>query len=143
MGSLSAQTLEPLAPRGGPFTRLAAALGLGRTGVGLLCLARPTAFARLAGADKYVAKRVTWLTRMFGAREVALGLGTAKAARSGHGLTAWATAAAMSDAGDVAALSLAIRDRNLNRLAAGQATIVAATAFALGVAAVAESRRDG
>lgn len=143
MGSLSAPALEPLAPQGGPFTRLAAALGLGRAGIGVLCLVRPTVFARLAGADKYVARRATWLTRMFGARELVLGLGAAQAARTGNGLTAWAAASAVSDAGDVAALGLAIRDRNLNRLAAGQATLVAAAAVALGVGAVVESRRHG
>lgn len=61
-------------------------VAVARIGVGVSMLARPTLMPRVLGVDSVTAERVSWLTRMAGIREVALGAGTLRAIRrSGSG----------------------------------------------------------
>ena len=62
---------------------LAGCIGTGRVLLGSAFLAAPVASTRALGLDSATAKRVSFLARMMAARDVAIGAGTAAAARAG------------------------------------------------------------
>ncbi len=78
-------------------------LGWARTGLGVVAFLAPWLPARpWIGADAARPTAKT-LDRGLGARDVALGLGTVLAQRSGAPVRGWLGACALADAGDVAA----------------------------------------
>jgi hypothetical protein len=97
-------------------TRATVALGVARAGFGLAMLAAPALLPRLLGADRVTARRVDYLSRMIGVREVALGAGTLQATRTGDGPVAWVAAQAVSDAGDAVAVALGMHRGHVARL---------------------------
>lgn len=116
---------------GGPMwwtERTTAGLGLFRTALGVTMWAAPAQMPRLLGVDRQTAERIAWLPRMLAARELALGLGCLAARRTGASHR-WLAAQAVSDAGDVVALSLALARGHVPRLA-GIAVAAAALAGA-------------
>lgn len=123
----------PLPYRG---SRLAAQLGAIRVGLGAVMLARPLLLPRPLGIDGVTARRVEWLVRMAGARDLALGAGTLAAGRAG-GQRTWVAAALASDAADALVLSQAIRRGQIGRVMGGAAALSAVVAAALGVVALA------
>jgi hypothetical protein len=102
-------------------------LAAGRVGVGVAMLARPRTLPASLGVDSATAARVSWITRMLGAREVALGAGTLLALRRGDSgrdsARDWLLGCAFSDAVDAAAFAGAV--------ARGHARVVPGSAFAL------------
>lgn len=108
-------------------------LALGRTGAGAVMVVRPRLLAQVLGVDSASAARTAWLAQMLGAREVALGLGTLVALRSGpapSGRT-WIAAGALCDAADVLAVGAAVARGRLSR-PVGAAVVVSALGAALG-----------
>jgi hypothetical protein len=119
-----------LSPRG---------LGVLRTAVGVSAVARPTLIPRLLGVDRVTAERVTWLVRMLGAREIALGVGTLTTRSAG-----WLAAGAMSDLTDALSTAEAVRRRHLATTAGSLTAASALVAAAAGAAgSVAAARRHG
>lgn len=109
-------------------------IAAGRVAIGVGTLARPDLFPRLLGVDSGTAARMAWLGRMFGAREVALGLGLLRAS----GPTAereWLLGGAISDAVDAVAFAGALRAGVVRRPLA--AAFVAAALAATGTEVVA------
>lgn len=106
-------------------------LSLGRAGVGGVMLARPTALTTLLGVDRQDAVATTWVTRMLGAREVALGLGAYAALRRGDAGAArlWLLAGLLSDAVDAVAVGGAL-GRGTVSTAPGAAVVLTATGAA-------------
>lgn len=87
-------------------------LGAGRTAAGAVLVAAPALCLRLLGTDSATARRVTWLTRMMGVRDGAIGVGALVAARRGNPLP-WVVAGAVSDAVDTLALGAAVKQGRL------------------------------
>ncbi len=83
-----------------------AALGAARLAIASVVLAAPVTTARLFGADVATARRVTWLTRMLGIRDGALGAGTVRGTADAP---AWLLGGAASDAVDAAVVLAGIR----------------------------------
>lgn len=83
-------------------------VAVGRVLVGVGALARPRLMPGLLGVDSGTAERMSWLSRMFGAREIALGAGLLLS-RSPEAEREWALGAALSDAVDAAAFAAAVR----------------------------------
>jgi hypothetical protein len=79
---------------------------------------------------------MSWLTRMLGARELALGDGTLVALRRGHDTRDWALAQVLSDAVDALALAGAVARGNVRAVPGGAVAFVAASGTAAGVLAV-------
>ena len=102
--------------------------------VGTSMLARPALLPRVLGVDAATAARVSWISVMLGAREVALGAGTLRALRRG-GVTPWVVGSALSDVADAFALgSATVRGHVrpvLGALAAASAGGTAAVQLAL------------
>lgn len=119
-------------------------LALGRTGAGVVMLVRPRLLPERLGVDSAAASRMSWAVQMLGAREVAIGLGTAAALRSGDRRAArlWLLGAVLSDAVDAAAVGAAVARGRLSPVTGGAVTAVAATATALGVHALREDETD-
>src|SRR6059058_3062330 len=131
----------PLPYRG---SRLGASLGAVRVGLGTVMLLRPLLVPRPLGVDSVTSKRVDWLVRMTGARDLALGAGTLAAARTGErsGLRTWLVASLASDAADAVILTDAIRRGRVGRIMGGAAALSAVAAVAAGAAAVATLSHD-
>jgi hypothetical protein len=110
-------------------------LSAGRAAVGTSMLARPTMLAKSAGVDSTTAARLSWLTRMLGARELALGAGTLLALRRGRNVEEWALAQAFSDAVDAAAFGGAVARGNVRRVTGTAIAAVALAGAATGVTA--------
>jgi hypothetical protein len=123
----------PLPYRG---SRLGASLGAVRVGLGTVMLVRPLLVPRPLGVDSVTARRVDWLVRMTGARDLALGAGTLAATRTG-GLRTWLLAALASDAADAVILTDAIRRGRIGRIMGGGAALSAIAAVAAGAVALA------
>ena len=135
------------APRPRPLRRLTDALSgermaLIRCAAGGVLLARPRTMAQALGADPALVESADWVARMFGARELALGLGVLAAAREGDSSRArlWFAAGALSDAVDTYAMTTAMRRGQLGRT--GWTRAAAATCTAGAVVAVAVQIRD-
>ena len=85
---------------------LARFIGLGRAAIGLAFVAAPGRMSQLwTGADAGD-PRLKMLAVSFGARDLAIGLGTFLAARQGQQVSRWLQAGALSDAADAAATLL-------------------------------------
>ena len=89
---------------------LATAQGLGRLGIGMAMLAAPERMIVpwVGAAGRRHGTRV--LTRALGAREVALGLGQARAVRAGFGVRPWLVGGVIADAVDLVATSRSRED---------------------------------
>jgi hypothetical protein len=105
----------------------AAVVGVLRFGFGLGMAARPVTVPRALGVDTVSARRMAWLVQMCAVRDAALGAGGVHAAVTGRDVRPWLRAQAFSDAGDVVALGLAVRDR---QVAAARAVVVGGLAVA-------------
>ena len=108
------------------------ALGAIRTGIGVVMVAQPSLLPRILGADRVTAERVSWLTRMVGIREIAIGSGTVAAPGRG-----WILAGIASDIGDGLSVASAVRARHVNRVTGAGTVLAAAVGIAMGVAEVA------
>lgn len=82
------------------------ALGVARVVIGTGLLVSPVGLARGLGIDAETARRVGWMARMAGAREVALGLGTLQAWRRDEPLDGWVAGQAISDGVDAVAFAV-------------------------------------
>jgi hypothetical protein len=107
------------------------ALGSARMAVGVGYLAFPVSATRMLGVDGATAARMAWLARMTAARDLALGAGAVSAAITNGRTSAWTAAGMLSDAIDAAVITVAARQRRLNRLRAS-AAVAAAAAGAVG-----------
>src|SRR5215213_6454287 len=94
----------------GPLARLAAG---SRLALGVVVLARPEGLVRLMRVDAATARRVSWLSRMLGARDVALGAGTLLALLRGGQHRPWLVASAFADAVDAVAVGAAAGRRQV------------------------------
>ena len=125
-----------------PARSIARRIGLARVGLGIGLLAAPGSVAPLAGIDTGTARRMTWLTRMTAARDLALGTGTLAALRSGGDATRWLALGAAADLGDLVILSGAVRQGRLARVrGAGMAASAAGGVLVGAMAAVGMRRR--
>jgi hypothetical protein len=113
------------------------ALAAGRCGVGAVVLLRPGLLVEVLTGDSRLAARTPWLARMFGVRDLAVGLGTLLALRSGEPLPTWLRMGALCDAGDAAALLLGLRTGRLQSVPAGLVAASALGAAAVGLASAA------
>jgi hypothetical protein len=82
------------------------ALGITRVVIGTGLLVSPVGLARGLGIDAQTARRVGWMARIAGAREVAIGLGTLRAWRREEPLDGWIAAQAISDGVDAVAFAV-------------------------------------
>jgi hypothetical protein len=62
----------------------------------------------MLGTDAATARRASWVARMVAVRDLALGLGTLSAARTGTA-PPWLLAGALSDTGDALAVATALK----------------------------------
>lgn len=87
---------------------LARLIAVARTGIGVVALAAPGALAPLIGAE---AKRpgVKLITRVVGARDLALGLATLRALERNEDPATWVKTGAACDASDAVSSLLALR----------------------------------
>lgn len=115
-----------------------ARLALGRTGAGVVMVARPRLMPQTMGVDSAAAARTAWVVQMLGAREIALGLGTLAAARSGDGraVRTWVLAGVLSDAVDVLAVGAAVAQGRLSRPVGGAVVLTALGATLAGLSAL-------
>jgi hypothetical protein len=113
---------------------MAGQLATGRALVAAVMVASPVRTARLLGTDTATAQRVTWLTRMMGVRDGAIGVGGLAAARTdgGAAATPWLLAGAVSDAVDAVVLAGALKRGRLNGFVPRAVVPVAAGVAALG-----------
>jgi peptide-methionine (R)-S-oxide reductase len=118
------------------FTRLAgAALGVTRVALGVGMLSRPLLLPRLLGVDRVTAERMTWLVRMLGARDLALGVG-AVSGRVAPDPRSWIVAGACCDAADAVALAAAVHRGRIHPVLGSAAAVSAAGAAVLAGSAV-------
>jgi hypothetical protein len=82
-------------------------LGAGRIFIGAGLVFAPDGLARGLGIDPEVAAQSRWLTRLAGAREIAIGVGAIRAWHSKEDPSGWILAQAISDSTDVVAFVLA------------------------------------
>lgn len=104
-------------------------IAVGRVGVGVALTLRPTLLPRVLGVDSTTARRVAWLSRMAGARDLALGVGHLHAAAAGEPTARWVIAGAACDTADAVALLGAVRRGHVRRstgVLAGVAAVVCA-----------------
>ena len=116
----------------------AAVVGALRLAVGLGMAVRPEVVPRTLGLDSVSARRMSWAVRMCAARDAALGAGGLHAAVTSQDVRPWLLAQAFSDAGDAAALGLALRARQVSPLRAAAFGGLAVAALVGGVVAARE-----
>jgi hypothetical protein len=104
-------------------------LGACRLALGGAFLAFPVAAVRLLGVDSASAARMSWLARMAGVRDLALGAGILGAGVTRRGPVPALLASALVDAADAALVAMAARDARVDRVR-GVATAAAAAAAA-------------
>jgi len=109
--------------------------------MGCAFLAGPVVSVRLLGVDTATATRVAWLARMTAVRDVAIGAGAVGSLVRKRGHVSWLVAAALTDAGDAAAIVLAVRAGRLDRVRGYVVAAGAAAAAGAGVVAVAGTLR--
>jgi len=109
-------------------------LSLGRVAVGAVAVANPDAAARMFQLDPVGNPQLGYVTRLFGIREVALGLSTLMA--RGRGRTAMVGLGILVDAGDGATGFLAMQDGTVSRKTALTLIGPAAGAVASGLVAL-------
>jgi hypothetical protein len=88
-------------------------LGGVRIAIGIGLIVSPTGLAKGLGVDAPTAKRVRWITRIAGAREIAVGVGTVRAWRRSEALDGWILAQAISDGSDAVAFTAAAVNREV------------------------------
>lgn len=107
-------------------------IAVGRVSAGVVLLVRPTLLPRLLGVDSATARRLSWLGRMAGARDLALGVGQLQAAATGAPTSGWVVAGAACDTADAVVLSEAASRGHVRRttgvLMAASALVCAACA---------------
>ena len=108
--------------------------------MGVSLLVSPTMLAKSLGVDSTTAARLTWLGRMLGARELALGAGTLVALRRGQDTREWALAGAFSDAVDAAVLAAAVARGHVRPVHGTALALVATSGAVTGVNAVLDAR---
>lgn len=118
-------------------------LSVTRTGAGVAMLVRPATLPRAVGVDSTTAARLAWLTRMVGAREVALGAGTLLARRRGRDVEEWVLAAVLADTVDAAAFATAFAKGDVRRVPAAGIVLAALAGAAGGVVAIRGAGRAG
>src|SRR5688500_3405742 len=89
--------------------RVGITIGLARTGIGMFMLSTPASLPAMFGADPAVGPGSSWITRMVGWREIALGGGGALALSRGQPATLWLLGQVMVDVGDSIAFRAASR----------------------------------
>jgi hypothetical protein len=111
--------------------QLARALAVGRIVVGGAMVALPGVTASRWIGDAGSRAEVKVVTRAFGVRDLALGVGTLQALTEGQPVRPWVLLGALSDAVDGAATVLAARRIGLRRAAPVVALSLAAAAIGL------------
>jgi hypothetical protein len=106
-------------------------LSLGRIAIGTAALARPDLVTRMFGVDVAANPQAGFVARLFGSREVALGVATLAA--SGRGRTVLVLLGAGVDLADAVAGHLAPREQGLEVLDARVMTGVASGAVLSGL----------
>jgi peptide-methionine (R)-S-oxide reductase len=81
------------------------ALGVTRIVIGIGLLVSPVGLGRGLGIDAETSRRVAWMARVAGGREIALGIGTLQAWRRGDPADGWVIAQAVSDGVDAVAFT--------------------------------------
>lgn len=81
------------------------ALGITRLVIGTGMIIGPAGLGKALGLPEAEAKRAGWIARLAGAREIAIGLGTLDAWRSGRPVDGWVAAQGISDASDAIAFA--------------------------------------
>lgn len=92
------------------------ALGVTRVVIGIGLLVSPVGLARGLGIDEQTARRVGWMARIAGAREIAIGLGTVRAWARKEPMTGWVAAQAISDGVDAVAFSVTAARGDVGRV---------------------------
>jgi hypothetical protein len=118
----------------------AGVVGALRVGVGLGMAASPEVVPRTLGVDTVSARRMSWAVRMCAVRDAALGAGGLHAAVTRRDVRPWLLAQAFADAGDAAAVALALRARQVSTVRALGFAAVAAAAMIGGVVAVRDAK---
>lgn len=119
---------------------LALLIGLGRVGLGAGFLAAPDLGLRLMGVDGGTARRMTFLARMAGARDVSIGAGTV-VARDTPAAASWLLAGGFADAVDAAVFGLVTRQGPVRRSIAVATVVAAAGSAAVSTWAAVAARR--
>jgi hypothetical protein len=96
----------PMLPGEVPST-LFPILGAGRIVIGTGLIFAPDGLARGLGISPEAARQSRWLTRLAGAREIAIGVGAIRAWRRNEDPSGWILAQAISDGTDVVAFTVA------------------------------------
>ncbi len=89
--------------------RLFPILGAGRIVIGAGLIVNPNGLAKGLGIDSDTAHDSRWLTRLAGAREIAIGIGAIRAWRRNEDPSGWILAQAISDSTDVVAFVVAAK----------------------------------
>lgn len=105
-------------------------LSVGRAAAGVSMIARPRMLPTTLGVDSAAATRMSWVTQMLGAREVALGAGTWAALRHGdrRATRLWLYAGLLSDAVDAIAIGAAVAQGRVSKVTGGAVVAIAGAA---------------
>jgi hypothetical protein len=121
---------------------LALQISAGRSAVAAVVLAAPVVSARVMGTETATAQRVTWLVRMLGARDGALGVGGAVAIRrGGSDAIPWLLGGAVADAVDALVIAGAVKQGRLKGIFPAAIVPIAALTAVAGVVTAAGLRR--
>lgn len=101
--------------------------------VGIGAFAAPNAIGKVFGMDTDANPQASYMARLFGARDIALAVGTN--ATTGPSRATWIKIGVLTDAADVVSAVLGGRDGSLPKKTAIMGGLTAAGAVALGVAA--------
>lgn len=120
---------------------LALKLVAGRSVIGAVIMAAPVPAARMLGADTATAQRVTWLTRMLGVRDGAIGVGGVDAVRRGTSATPWLLSGGVADAVDSLVLAGAVKQGRIRGVVPTVLALGAAGSATMHILAVVRLRR--
>ena len=121
-----------------------ARLAVGRTGAGVVMLARPRLMPQTMGVDSASAAKTGWVVQMLGARELALGLGTLAALRSRDSRAArtWVQVGVLCDGLDVLTVGAALAAGRLSKAVGGAVVLTALGAALAGLQALQSDETD-
>jgi peptide-methionine (R)-S-oxide reductase len=122
--------------------RVALAVNAARLTLGVALLTDPAGMVRQLGVDQASAVRMSWLARIAGARDAALGTGTAVALLRGHDQRAWLLAGASCDLVDAFVSAQTAQQRRVDPLRGWLMTGVAIATAAAGIAGTIGIRTD-
>jgi hypothetical protein len=108
-----------------------------RTAVGAAAWTAPNLSGKVMGLDPAANPQAAFLGRLFGVRDVAMGVGTSMA--RGEARRSWLALGVLVDGMDAVAAALAGRNGTLPRHAAVMSGAIAVVAAGLGVAALAQA----